>query len=53
MRQKSRELCMKDGNKNTKFFTIWLMLNVEENRIRRIRINGEWIMEEAKILEKV
>ena len=42
-RQKSRELWLKEGDRNTGFFHRMTNSHKKSNTIERIRVNGEWI----------
>ena len=50
--QKPQEIWLKEGDKNTKKFYKTSNARRRRNLIGRIKINGEWVMEELKIPTK-
>ena len=52
-RQKSRELWLKEGDKNTCFFHRMANSHRRRNCIRKVRVNGNWFEDEASIKREV
>ena len=52
-RQHSRELWLKDGDKNTGFFHRMASAHRRHNAMDRIKVNGEWLVEEQEVREGV
>ncbi|RVX23652.1 Transposon TX1 uncharacterized 149 kDa protein [Vitis vinifera] len=52
-RQHSREIWLKDGDKNTGFFHRMASAHRRHNAMDRIKINGEWLVEEQEVREGV
>ena len=52
-RQKSREVWLKEGDQNTRFFHKMANAHRRKNRIRRIRINGVWFTEDQEMKEEI
>ncbi|RVX13534.1 Transposon TX1 uncharacterized 149 kDa protein [Vitis vinifera] len=52
-RQHSRELWLKDGDKNTGFFHRMASAHRRYNAMDRIKVNGEWLVEEQEVREGV
>ena len=48
-RQKSREIWLKEGDRNTGFFHIIANSHKRRNTIDRIRIGGEWLEGEGEV----
>ena len=48
-RQKSREIWLKEGDRNTKFFHRVANSHKRNNALNRIKINGYWFTEEREI----
>ena len=46
-RQKSREVWLKEGDKNTDFFH--RMANNKRSKLTKLKINGSWIVKEREI----
>ena len=53
MRQKSREVWLKEGDINTGFFHKMVNDHRRRNNVDIIRINGVWILEENEIKERI
>ena len=51
-RQKSRELWLKEGDRNTSFSHKMINARKRRNVINKIRINGKWIIEDIAIKKK-
>ena len=52
-RQKSREIWLKDGDRNTSFFHRKTNAHRRRNQLSKIKINGSWITEDSAIKEEV
>ena len=52
-RQLSREIWLKEGNRNTGFFHRMASAHRRNNSLERIKINGEWLLEEQEIREGI
>ena len=52
-RQKSRQIQLKLGDRNTFFFHWMTNSNRRKNHLSKIKINGSWALEEAKIKQGV
>lgn len=52
-RQKSRELWLKEGDRNTSFFHKMANVHRRRNQLAKITINGSWATEEREIKEGV
>ena len=50
-RRLSRELCLKEGDKNTGFFHRMANADRRNNSLDRIKINGVWLAEEQEVRE--
>ena len=48
-RQKSREIWLKEGDRNTGFFHIMANSHIRRNTIERIRIGREWLEGEREV----
>lgn len=47
--EKSREIWLKEGDKNTKFFHKWANGHRRRNFLAKIKVNGEWLLGESDI----
>ena len=52
-RQKSRELWLKEGDRNTGFFHRMANAHHRNNSLDRIMINGEWLTEDQEVREGI
>ncbi|RVX18324.1 hypothetical protein CK203_006587 [Vitis vinifera] len=52
-RQLSREIWLKEGDRNTGFFHRMASAHRRNNCMERIKINGEWLLEEQEIREGI
>ncbi|KAJ9683534.1 hypothetical protein PVL29_019210 [Vitis rotundifolia] len=52
-RQLSREIWLKEGDRNTGFFHRMASAHRRNNSLERIKINGEWFLEEQAIREGI
>ncbi|RVW23312.1 LINE-1 reverse transcriptase-like [Vitis vinifera] len=52
-RQHSREIWLKDGDRNTGFFHRMASAHRRNNAMDRIKVNGEWLVEEQEVREGV
>ncbi|KAJ9702452.1 hypothetical protein PVL29_004269 [Vitis rotundifolia] len=52
-RQLSREIWLKEGDRNTGFFHRMASAHRRNNSLERIKINGEWFLEEQEIREGI
>jgi len=52
-RQLSREIWLKEGDRNTGFFHRMASAHRRNNQLERIKINGEWLLEEQEIREGI
>ena len=52
-RQKSRELWLKEGDRNTSFFHRMANAHCRNNSLDRIMINGEWLTEDQEVREGI
>ncbi|RVX09051.1 Transposon TX1 uncharacterized 149 kDa protein [Vitis vinifera] len=52
-RQKSKEVWLKEGDRNTGFFHKMANAHKRRNNVDRIKINGEWLTEENDIREGI
>ena len=52
-RQLSREIWLKEGDRNTGFFHRMARAHRRNNSLDRIKINGEWLLEEQEIREGI
>lgn len=50
-RQKSRELWLKEGDQNTKFFHLSTVIQCRRNMIDAIKDGDNWVLREEKIVE--
>ena len=52
-RQKSREIWLKEGDRNTRFFHQMANAHRRRNQMNRVKVNGRWYNEEREIKEAV
>ncbi|RVW93092.1 Transposon TX1 uncharacterized 149 kDa protein [Vitis vinifera] len=52
-RQKSREIWLKEGDRNTRFFHQMANAHRRRNQMNRVKVNGRWYNEEREIKEEV
>ena len=52
-RQHSREIWLREGDRNTGFFHRMASAHKRNNALDRIKVNGEWIVEEQEVREEV
>ena len=52
-RQKSREIWLKEGDRNTKFFHKMANAHRRRNQLNRIKVNGRCLTEESEIKEEI
>ena len=52
-RQKSRELWLREGDKNTKFFHKMANAHGRRNSLVRVKIENDWLTKEGEIKEVV
>ncbi|RVW31717.1 hypothetical protein CK203_095304 [Vitis vinifera] len=52
-RQLSREIWLKEGDKNTGFFHRMASAHRRNNCMERVKINEEWLLEEQEIREGI
>ena len=52
-RQKSREIWLKEGDRNTRFFHQMTNTHRRRNQLTRVKVNGRWFTEESEIKEEV
>ena len=52
-RQLLREIWLKEGDRNTSFFHRMASAHRRNNSLERIKINGEWLLEEQEIREGI
>ena len=52
-RQKSREVWLKEGDRNTRFFHRMANAHRRRNNVDQIRVNGVWYSEENVISERI
>ena len=52
-RQHSREIWLREGDRNTGFFHRMASAHRRNNALDRIKVNGEWLVEEQEVREEV
>ena len=52
-RQKSREIWLKKGDRNTRFFHQMANAHRRRNQLTRVKVNERWLTEESEIKEEV
>ena len=52
-RQKSREIWLKEGDRNTRFFYQMANAHKRRNWLARVKVNGRWFTEDSEIKEEV
>ena len=52
-RQKFREIWLKEGDRNTRFFHQMANAYRRRNQLTRVKVNGRWFTEESEIKEEV
>ena len=52
-RQKSREIWLKEGARNTRFFHQMTNAHRRRNQLTKVKENGRWLTEESEIKEEV
>ena len=52
-RQLLREIWLKEGDRNTSFFHRMASAHRRNNSLERIKINGDWLLEEQEIREGI
>ena len=52
-RQKSREIWLKEGDRNTRFYHQMANAHRRRNQLTRVKVNGRWFTEESEIKEEV
>ena len=52
-RQKFREMWLKEGDRNTRFFHQMANAYRRRNQLTRVKVNGRWFTEENEIKEEV
>ena len=52
-RQKSREIWLKEGDRNTRFFHQMTNAYRRRNQMNRVKVNGRWYNEEREIKEEI
>ncbi|WJZ98579.1 hypothetical protein VitviT2T_017093 [Vitis vinifera] len=52
-RQKSREIWLKEGDRNTRFFLQMANAHRRRNQPTRVKVNGRWFTKESEIKEEV
>ena len=52
-RQLSREIWLREGNRNTGFFHRMTSAHRRNNTLDRVKVNGEWLSDEQEVREGI
>ena len=52
-RQKFKEIWLKEGDRNTRFFHQMTNAHRRKNQLTRVKVNGRWLTEESEIKKEV
>ena len=52
-RQKSKEIWLKEEDRNTRFFHQMASAHRKRNQLTRVKVNGRWLTKESEIKEEV
>ena len=52
-RQKSREIWLKEGDRNTRFFHQMTNAHRRRNQLTKVKVNGRWLTKESEIKKEV